>query len=187
MLEQNLIENPPFIEAKYYHKGRLKPVELIVIHTMESPQTETVAKSVAIYFQNIGVQASAHYCIDDNEIIQCVYDKNTAWHCKNANANGIGLEHAGFCDTIDWESDYSISMLENSAQLSAYLCKKFDIPIQKATFKADNDPTVIDKGFCGHKEVPLHGSHYDPGKNFPFDYYFELINKFLNEAQADRH
>jgi N-acetyl-anhydromuramyl-L-alanine amidase AmpD len=181
MIDQNLIDNPPFIEAAGYHKGRIKTVELIVIHTMEAPDKGDTALRTAKYFQNAGLKASAHYCVDNTEIIQCVHDSDTAWHCVNANANGIGIEHAGFAKQTanDWMSDYNKAMLEISAQESAVLCKKYGIPVRKAVFAGANDPTVKEKGFCGHAEVPLHGDHWDPGTDFPWDYYFDLINKIL--------
>jgi N-acetyl-anhydromuramyl-L-alanine amidase AmpD len=187
MLSQELINNPPFVQAAGYRTGRIKPVELIVIHTMEAPDKGDTAEATAHYFQNEGLKASAHYCIDDNSIVQCVYDHDTAWHCVNANANGIGLEHAGYAkqNADDWMSDYNKDMLDNSAQLAAYLCKKFGIPVQKAVFAGENDPSVVEKGFCGHAEVPLHGAHWDPGTSFPWDYYLGLVNKYMEPIVDD--
>lgn len=184
MIDQALIENPPFIRARYFHSGRLKPVQLIVIHTMEAPEKGTTAEATARYFQNPKVPASAHYCIDNDSIVQCVWDSYTAFGCKNANANGVHLEHAGYADTNDWRDEYNTIMLYNSAQMAAYLVKKFDIPVQKAVFAADDDPAVIQKGFCGHVEVPLHGSHYDPGDNFPWDSYLDLVNNILTQNEG---
>jgi N-acetyl-anhydromuramyl-L-alanine amidase AmpD len=182
MLDISFIKNPPFIKAKNYYTGRSKPVELIIIHTMEAPEKGTTAESVAKYFRDSGVKASAHYCIDNDSIVQCVWDNNTAWHCKNANSNSIGLEHAGYAAQTkkDWEDEFSLAMLDNSAQLCAYLCEKFNIPVQKAEFKSAGDPTVLKKGICGHVEVPAHGSHWDPGPEFPWDKYLSMVNEYLN-------
>jgi N-acetylmuramoyl-L-alanine amidase CwlA len=132
------VDNPPFIEAKYYRKGRIKPVELIIIHTMEAARKENTAENVANYFKNPEKEASAHYCIDSNSIVQCVYDSNTAFGCKNANANGVHLEHAGYAkqNREDWLDEYGKSMLDISAQVCAYLCQKFNIPVQMAEFRA---------------------------------------------------
>lgn len=181
MLDQKIIENPPFVKAKNYYPSRTKKVQLIVLHTMEAPEKGTTAESVAQYFKTSGVKASAHYCVDNNSIIQCVYDSDTAWACKNANSNGIHIEHAGYAkqNTEDWMDEYSKAMLEISAQECALMCKKFDIPVQKAVFKSDSDYTVVKPGICGHADVPLHGSHWDPGTEFPWEYYFELVRKFM--------
>jgi len=187
MLTEDQVNNPPYVPAKYFHVGRVKHVELIVIHTMEAPDGPRTAENVAHYFQEPAVEASAHYCIDVNAVIQCVYDSNTAFACKNANANGMHLEHAGYAaqTACDWADEYNQKMLYNSAQIAAYLVKKFNIPVQRAEFAGPNDPTVTKKGFCGHVEVPLHGSHTDPGDNFPWDTYFDMINSIL-QANGDQ-
>lgn len=181
MLTPEGLDNPTFIKSPNFYKGRNKPVELIVIHTMEAPEKGDTAEAVARYFQNPGLKASAHYCVDNNSFVQCVWDSNTAWHCKNANANGIGIEHAGYArqDGDEWDDDYSRDMLWISAQITAYLCKKFDIPVQKAVFASATNPAVVEKGICGHNEVPLHGSHWDPGYNFPWAEYLQYVKTIL--------
>ncbi len=173
--------DPKFIKAKYFNKGRVKPVELIVIHTMEAPEKGSTAENVGNYFQNIGVKASTHYGVDNDSVVQYVYDSNTAFGCKNANANGLHIEHAGYAkqNTQDWNDPYSIAMLKKSAQISAYLCEKFNIPVQMAEFHGKYDFRVKKRGFCGHVDVPLHGTHYDPGTDFPWGYYLELVNEVL--------
>jgi N-acetyl-anhydromuramyl-L-alanine amidase AmpD len=181
MLDQKIINNPPFIKAKNFYKGRKKKVQLIVLHTMEAPEKGETAEAVAKYFRDSGVKASAHYCVDNNSIVQCVWDRDTAWACKNANSNGVQIEHAGYAKQVEkeWMDDYSKEMLEISAQICAYLCNKFNIPVRRAKFAGKNDPTVIQTGICGHADVPLHGSHWDPGTSFPWDYYFERVKFYL--------
>jgi N-acetyl-anhydromuramyl-L-alanine amidase AmpD len=170
----------PFIEAKHYKAGRIKPVELIVVHSMEAPEKGETAENVARYFQRGSVVASAHYCVDYNSAIQCVWDRDTAYHCKNANANGVGIEHAGYAkqSEAEWLDDYGRAMLDISAQIAAYLCKKFNIPIQRAVFAGVNDPRVLQRGFTGHVDVPAHGSHWDPGFAWPWNYYLERVKAF---------
>lgn len=176
------IEDPEFIKAKYFYKGRDAKVELIVIHTMEAAEKSSTAERVGRYFQNPGVAASTHYGCDDDTVVQYVYDSNTAYGCRNANKNGLHIEHAGYAkqDAGDWGDEFSQKMLHNSAQIAAYLCNKFNIPIQRAEFKSANDPTVVKKGFCGHADVPKHGSHWDPGKDFPWGQYLELVKYYYD-------
>lgn len=179
--------DPQFIPAKYFYKGRTKPVELIVIHTMEAAETSETAEKVGKYFQNPGVKASTHYGCDNNSVVQYVYDSNTAFGGKNANANGIHIEHAGYAkqDAGDWSDNFSRDMLIYSAQIAAYLCVKFNIPVDFAEFAGNDNPRVVKRGFCGHADVPLHGSHWDPGRNFPWGSYFWLIKQTLNAFKVD--
>jgi N-acetyl-anhydromuramyl-L-alanine amidase AmpD len=187
------IENPPFIPAKHFRKGRIRPVEVIVLHSMESPERRDTAENVAKYFQRGPVVASAHYCVDDNSIVQCVWDRDTAFHCKNANANGVGIEHAGYArqTTAEWLDEYGQAMLDLSAQLGAYLCRKFDIQPLRAVFAGPDNPKVLQGGFCGHYDVPGHGSHHDPYRelpnrtidttSFPWSHYLDLVARYLND------
>jgi len=172
-----IITNPPFIKARWFHASRIKPVQLIVIHSMEAPEKGDTAEAVARYFQRGTVQASAHYSIDNNSVVQCVFDSHTAFHCKNANSNGIGIEHAGYAKQTkeEWLDGYGQQMLELSAQIGAHLCIKFRIPVQRAEFRSATNPAVVKPGFCGHADVPLHGTHWDPGKGFPWDFYLERV------------
>src|SRR5215469_15828402 len=81
----------PFVQAKSFTKGRIKSVQLIVLHSEEAPKTEGRTRNVVHFFQT--APASAHFCVDDKEVIQCVRPEDTAFQCKKA--NGIGIEHSG--------------------------------------------------------------------------------------------
>jgi N-acetyl-anhydromuramyl-L-alanine amidase AmpD len=174
----------PFVQAKSFKKGRLKKVQLIVLHSEEAPKTEGRARNVAHFFQSAA--ASAHFCVDDKEVVQCVKLEDTAFQCKNANANGVGIEHSGFAaqSAEEWQDDYSKAMLDLSTDLAAQLCKKFGIPAQAATFAGQQNPAVVNPGFVMHKDVPLHGDHTDPGLNFPFTAYIAAVQQKLELLNA---
>lgn len=171
----------PLLQARHFRKGRIKPVELIVIHSMEAPEKGSTAENIARYFQTIERPASAHLCIDNDSIVQCVRFTDTAYHCKNANANGVGIEHAGYARQTEkeWLDEYGIAMLELSAQAAAKLCRQFKIPAMRAAFRSSSNSAVVQRGFCGHADVPSHGSHWDPGKGFPWGYYLERVRHYL--------
>lgn len=173
----------PFIQAKHYRKGRVKPIQLIVIHSMEAPEKGETAENVARYFSTTDVEASAHLCVDNNSIVQCVSLEDTAFHCKNANGNGIGVEHAGYARQTreEWLDEYGIAMLDLSAKLCAELCEKYSIPASVAVFAGLDNPAVVKGGFCGHGSVPLHGTHSDPGDGFPWDHFLERVVFYLNK------
>lgn len=180
------IENPRFIKSPNFHKGRYKNEELIVVHTIESPEKGTIAESIA---QNwFGVpesRVSAHVCIDNNSFVQCVWDSNTAWHCKNANANGLGMELAGEArqSSDNWNDNFSLNELSIAAQVAAYWSVKYEIPIQMAEWKSGTS-NVTKKGLCGHVHVPGHGSHYDPGVNFPWSDFLTLTQRYRKLYEA---
>src|SRR4051812_19962604 len=104
----------PFVQARNYTRGRSNAIDVIVIHTMESPEAADTAENVAGWFAGSSApQASAHYCIDDNSVVQSVRDEDVAWHAPGANHNGLGFEHAGKAAqaTRDWNDEYSVKCL----------------------------------------------------------------------------
>lgn len=177
----------PFIPARNYTlvgkdpapEGLGRTIELLVVHTMESPSKPTTAENVAAWFAgDTAPRASAHYCIDTDSIVQCVRDRDVAWHAKQANRNGIGLEHAGYAKQTaeNWKSPYNASMLLRSAQLAARLCTDYDIPIERLH---PEDLRAKKRGICGHVDVTRAFDkgigHWDPGPSWPWEDYLELI------------
>lgn len=181
----------PFVQAAHcFRKGRpASAIRQIVIHTMESPEKPTTAENVAAWFAGPSApQASAHYCVDEDSIVQCVQDADVAWHVPGrytsgvyANDVSIGIEHAGYAKRTaeEWASPQTMAMLRLSAQLTARLCKKYDIPVVKLS------PAEVvrgEAGLCGHVDVTngTHcGTHWDPGPNFPWDAYLSMVHEYL--------
>lgn len=166
-----------FIQAKNYNKSSGRDIKLIVIHDMEYPEKAGAALWCANFFAGSQApKASAHYCVDNNEIIQCVKDEDVAWHAPGANRNGIGIEHAGYAKQTasDWMDDYSREMLVLSAGLVADLCDKYGIPVKRLTVE---ELAAGEKGIVGHADVSKWkgGGHWDPGPNFPWDWYLDQI------------
>lgn len=165
-----------------FTKGRIRPVRHIVIHTMEAPELVDTAENVAAYFQRRSVQASAHYCIDANSIVQGVRLQDTAWACPGFNASGLQLEHAGYAaqNAGQWDDDYSARMLHRSAQLAADLADDYDIPIRhlSVTQVRNQNPA----GFMGHWDATRAriggNTHTDPGAHFPWADYLDLVNAY---------
>lgn len=167
-----------FIQARNYHAGRIKPIELIVIHDMESAEKDGTARRIATWFAgDTAPEASAHYCVDAKEVIQCVADADTAWHAPGGNANGIGIEHAGMAKQgrTNWLDSFSQQMLVRSAKLTAQLALKHGIPIRHLT---NAELKAGKKGFVSHaqvSEVFKKSDHTDPGAGFPWDVYMEMV------------
>lgn len=168
----------PLIQARNYTPASGRTITLVVIHDMEHPETPATAREVAAWFASASApQASAHYCIDNAEIVQCVKEKDVAWHAPGANAKSIGLEHAGYANqtSAGWSDAYSEAMLRLSARLTAEICSRYAIPIQ---FLTAADLVLGGRGITTHAEVSKawkRSDHTDPGPNFPMAHYLDLV------------
>lgn len=187
-----------FIQARSYTKGpRTKgPIKLIVLHDMEAPEKGDTAENVARWFANQPNKteadrkkgSSAHYCCDNDSTVQCVRDQDIAWHAPGANAQGIGIELAGYAKQgrTDWLDGYSKQMLDTQAiPLVARLCHTYAIPPVKLS---PADVAAGKRGICGHVDVtrafPGKGSHVDPGTGFPWDYVLSGVKAALTKGAA---
>lgn len=179
-----------FIQARNYTKGRIKKVRGIVIHDMEAPEASGTAENVAAWFGgSTAPQASTHYNVDNNSVVQSVKESDTAWHCPGFNADGIGIEHAGYAkqSRTDWTDTFSRAELAVSAKLSAQICKRYGIPVRRLTAAQIRDGKS--KGFVGHVDVTralgTAGGHVDPGPNFPWDVYLKMVQAELDALNGN--
>lgn len=165
-----------FTPAKRPHSS---PIDLIVVHTMEAPERPGTARAVASWFAGLSApQASAHYCVDDVDVIACVLECDVAWAAPGANERGVHIEHAGFASQTpeQWEDTYSRALLDRSSRLAARIARRWQIPIVKLSV---SELAAGGRGFIGHVDATNafergHG-HTDPGPNFPWDHYLELV------------
>lgn len=169
----------PFVQAKNYTRGRYgTPISVVVIHTMESQEKPSTARNVALWFASESApKASAHYCVDPQEVVQCVRDADAAWGAPGANRNGIHIEHAGSAKQTpeQWADPYSEATLRRSAILCSELCSKYGVAIKRI---GPEELASNARGICGHVDVTnafKRGDHTDPGKNFPWSHYIQLV------------
>lgn len=116
-----------------YKVGRSSAIQYIVVHYTAN-NGDTAAGNCK-YFQTAGRGASAHYFVDENEVIQSVADHDTAYHCGAKsyahawcrNANSIGVE---MCSRKDGNGNYYFKQetIDNSAAIIRGLMKKYQIP-----------------------------------------------------------
>src|SRR5689334_17566080 len=79
-----------FIQARNYTKSGDREIKWIVLHTMENPEKPKGASAVAHWFaSDAAPKASAHYCVDNAEVWQCVGELDVAWGAPGANRYGI--------------------------------------------------------------------------------------------------
>lgn len=106
----------------------------IVVHY--TGNTTDTAYNNTRYFKSVNRNASAHYFVDDNNIYQCVLDKDKAWHCGDKIKIGNGGAYYGICtnsNSIGIEmcctnSDVSQTTVDNTIELVKYLMVKYNIP-----------------------------------------------------------
>ena len=127
----------------YGNRRSVRDIQYLVIHYTGNDGDS--AKGNANYFKNHIVEASAHYFVDDAGIVQSVPDDFTAYsvggkkypscaktgggrfYGKCTNANSISVE---LCDTRkNGKYDFTEKTLENAAELSRLLLKKYKIPV----------------------------------------------------------
>lgn len=173
-----ILRNAPFIPAKYFAEGRPQSPTLIVLHTAETNETNNVARSVANYFRTCPRVTSAHYCVDNREVIQCVWERDTAWAAPPCNTRGIHIEMTGRAgqSKSQWNDSFSRNMMSLTARLVAELCLGYpEIPVrQLSTDKVKRGWA----GITGHVNVSTafkKSTHTDPGVNFPWASFMQEV------------
>ena len=176
------------IPSPNFTRGRARNVRLIVIHTVEAPERGTIAEDVARnWFAKSEAKSSSHYIVDNDSIVRCVDEANTAWAAPGANADGIQIEHAGYAAQTpgQWADDYSRAMLDLSARLTADLCRRDAIP---AVHLTPAQLAAGARGIIGHIDATNAYSggrgHTDPGPSFPWDAYIAKVRGYLGQAAA---
>ena len=99
-------------DSSNYTKGRKQNIQYIVVHYTANNGDR--AESNGKYFQQPNRNASAHYFVDESNVVQSVRDSDTAWHCgaksykhdKCRNDNSIGVE---MCSEKDRKGQYYIN------------------------------------------------------------------------------
>lgn len=162
----------------HYYEGREKPLRLIVIHTMEAPESPKTAENIAAYFASGNVVASAHACVDQDSVVVCLPPSDTAFAAPGANADGYQIEHAGYAgqDAAGWADAASQSMLKLSAAHARVIALAAGIPLKHLS---DAELAAGAAGFVGHDQVSRvykRSDHWDPGTDFPWDQYMGLVN-----------
>ncbi|MFJ6758657.1 MULTISPECIES: N-acetylmuramoyl-L-alanine amidase [unclassified Streptomyces] len=132
------------------------PIEYVVIHLTTDRLPIMLSR-----FKDPSERVSAHYVVSatGTRIAQCVRERDVAWHSGGVwhNYRSIGIEHEGWID----QPVYNDGMYEASAVLTATICAKYDVPV-------DRDHIL------GHVEIPL-STHEDPGPVWNWDAYMKLV------------
>ncbi|OIJ67948.1 N-acetylmuramoyl-L-alanine amidase [Streptomyces mangrovisoli] len=150
----------PASPANYRHANRPADyaVDRVVVHVTQGGYGGTVE-----VFQDPAHQAAAHYVVRaDGGVTQMVRELDVAFHTGNRswNERSVGVEHVGF---VDRASSFTDAMYAASARLTATVCRRYGIPV-------DREHVV------GHAEVPG-TDHTDPGRYWDWDRYLKLTRR----------
>lgn len=107
-------------------------IKYLVIHDTGNASKGADAMSHYRYFNGGNRNASAHYFVDDKQVVQLVGDSLSAWHVGDGrgrygitNANSLGIE---MC--INADGDYA-KMYYHTVELTKNIMRKFNIPIER--------------------------------------------------------
>ncbi|MFF6776190.1 N-acetylmuramoyl-L-alanine amidase [Streptomyces sp. NPDC012637] len=133
-------------------------VDRVVIHVVQGSY-----RSAVKVFKDPAHGAAAHYVVrKDGHVAQMIRELDVAFHAGNRDMNerSIGIEHEGF---VDRPQDFTRAMYEGSARLTADICARYGIPVDR-------------EHIIGHVEVPG-TDHTDPGPHWDWDRYMALVRK----------
>ena len=178
----------PFVESPNMTRRASRPLDVVVMHTMEIAERDDAAAICARWFATEASQVSAHYCVDAKTVIQCVREHNIAWHARGGNTASIGVELAGFARQTrrDWGDDYSTAVLDRAASLVAEICTRRKIPVR---WLVAGDLVAGRRGITGHVEVSRafkRSDHWDPGPGFPIEAFLDDVRARQQAARQGR-
>ena len=152
-------------------------IDLLVVHTAEIAERAGAALAVARWFARRETEVSAHYCVDDRAVVQCVRERDIAWHARGGNATSIGIELAGVAaqSAAEWDDGYSRAVLVRAAELGARVCSRHRLPV---VWLGPADLRAGRRGITGHADVSAafkRSDHWDPGPAFPVGRFLTLV------------
>jgi N-acetylmuramoyl-L-alanine amidase len=126
----------PAHSSNYYSGRSGNSILYIVVHyTANNGDT---AAGNGNYFSGANRQASAHYFVDENSIVQSVKDSDGAWHCGGSlesshhpyrnictNRNSIGVEMCS--DIVNGKYVITEATVNRTVELVKMLMKKYNI------------------------------------------------------------
>lgn len=155
------------------------PISLIAVHTNEGPNDSTGspdpgAENLITWMENNGV--SYHVVVDDDSRPRQVTDDRASWSLRTGNARSLNVCFIGRAAFSRAEWLRHDNMLRLGADQVREWCDRYGIPKVKLTAAQVG---ADQRGVCGHWDWTVgkrDGSHTDPGPNFPWDVFIQLVN-----------
>lgn len=133
-------------------------INKIVIHVAQGSWSGTLD-----WFRNPRSGVSAHYTVSSRygAVGQSVRERNIAYHAGNwpVNQTSVGIEHEGYFNNPSYFTD---AMYRSSAKLSAYLSRRYGIPVSR-------------RNILGHGQV---ASTPCPGRVWNWNKYMNLVRYY---------
>lgn len=131
-----------YLTTRNFAENSAKNNKYIVIHYTANNGDTAINNAKYFYSEYRG--ASAHYFVDENEIVQVVDDKNTAWHvgattykheeCRNANSIGIEMCSRQYTDGTYYIKD---EVVNSTIELTKYLMNLHDVALENVLMHYD--------------------------------------------------
>lgn len=165
---------------------------VIFIHTTEGSEGRSSAEDGAAYDARRTDGTSTHFFVDQDSTVQEVYTYDEA-HAARTHGNDVGIQievcgKAGQ-SAAQWADEASAGAIEQCALLAVALRKKYGA----ARFPLINlTPAQLAAGgygFAEHRDATFawpqdHGTHEDPGPNFPWAKLFARIRQMETPVPA---
>ncbi|MFE0803607.1 N-acetylmuramoyl-L-alanine amidase [Streptomyces sp. NPDC058812] len=140
-------------------------VDMVIVHVTQGSFASAVRA-----FQDPGHKAATHYIVgQDGRVTQMIRELDVAYHAgdRDYNERSVGIEHEGF---VDRPQDFTDEMYAASARLTAGICARYEIPLDR-------------EHIIGHVEVPG-TDHTDPGPHWDWDRYLKLVRRAATSAPS---
>ncbi len=150
------------------------PISAVTVHTIQGSYAGAIS-----WAQNCSANVSYHYVArsSDGQITQMVYEADKGWHVGSENPYCIGIEHEGYVDNPAWYTD---AMYIGSAALVKDITQSGYGISPLRTFQGPATTGTNLLGGCirikGHQHFQ-NQTHTDPGINWDWEYYYQLINE----------
>ncbi len=168
------------IPARWYKAvGPNRAKQLVVLHSAEIENKPSAARAVAQFFANLPPtnQASAHFEIDNDDVVRSVRDDDVAYGAPGANHNGLQFEFSAYArySRGEWEQPKMMAMLQRGAEAVREVCERYDIPKQ---FVDAEGLKRGESGITTHAEASKawkKSDHWDPGPGFPVGTFMSML------------
>ena len=170
---------------------RASEIKWCVIHSAEASddwRADTTAEGVANYFALESTEASTQLSVDRDSCVRMLPDLVIPWGATGANTAGLHVEICGRASwtRAEWMTPARAPMLDRAAYKVAMWCYHYRIPVR---WVGPLGLKLGRKGLTTHADVSkaFPGSgHWDPGPQFPRDFFLQLVGKHLAAIKATR-